>query len=78
MTAPHHPCKIYIGNLPNTIKESDLTDRFRECGRIESIDIKNNFAFVVSQIQLEQQYKQQHQLIIIVIIKEKANCCCIR
>ena len=42
--------RIYVGNLPNDIREKDLEDIFDKYGRIKFIDIKNRrgppFAFV--------------------------------
>jgi len=43
--------RIYVGNLPTDIKESELDDLFYKYGRIKDIDIKNPlrppaFAFV--------------------------------
>lgn len=43
--------RVYVGNLPTDIKESELDDLFYKYGRIRDIDIKNParppaFAFV--------------------------------
>lgn len=31
--------KLYVGNLPFTITEQDLTDTFGECGTVDSVKI---------------------------------------
>ena len=43
--------RIYVGNLPNDVREKDLEDLFYKYGRISEIELKNRhglvpFAFV--------------------------------
>lgn len=42
------PTKLYIGNLPDNCKRSELTELFEKFGEIEKCDVLRNFAFVVS------------------------------
>ena len=42
------PTKLYVGNLPDNCKRSELTELFEKYGKIEKCDILRNFAFVVS------------------------------
>eukprot|EP00002_Diphylleia_rotans_P011548 TRINITY_DN227_c0_g1_i3.p1 TRINITY_DN227_c0_g1~~TRINITY_DN227_c0_g1_i3.p1 ORF type:complete len:192 (+),score=44.60 TRINITY_DN227_c0_g1_i3:57-632(+) len=38
--------RVYVGHLPSDIRESELRDLFRRCGRIRRVDIKNGYAFL--------------------------------
>lgn len=48
----NNDCRIYVGNLPNDIRERDLEEIFYKYGHIADIDLKNRrgagppFAFV--------------------------------
>jgi len=45
-------CKIYVGNLPDDVRSSDVEDVFYKYGRLRNVDIKDGggrgppFAFV--------------------------------
>ena len=42
--------RVYVGNLPNDVREKDLEDLFDKYGRVKYVDIKSRrgppFAFV--------------------------------
>ncbi len=40
--------RIYVGNIPSSMRERDVDDICSRYGRIERIDIKNGFCMFVS------------------------------
>ena len=40
--------RVFLGRLPDRIRESDIERFFKGYGRIRDINVKKNFAFVVS------------------------------
>ncbi len=40
--------KVYVGNLPETVRKSDLQEKFEAYGKVVECDIVTNYAFVVS------------------------------
>lgn len=45
------PTKLYVGNLPEDCKRSELSALFEKYGKLEKCDVLRSFAFVVSEIQ---------------------------
>ena len=45
---PSIPTKIYVGNLPETCRRTDLLETFEKFGKVVECDIVKNYAFVVS------------------------------
>ncbi len=41
------PTKLFIGNLPQTVRKADLQQVFEGFGQVVECDIVKNFAFVV-------------------------------
>ena len=39
---------VFVGNLSSRTRERDLDDLFRKYGRVERLELKSTFAFVVS------------------------------
>ena len=44
------PTKLYVGNLPEDCKRSELSALFEKYGKLEKCDVLRSFAFVVSQL----------------------------
>ena len=42
------PTKLYVGNLPEDCKRSELSALFEKYGKLEKCDVLRSFAFVVS------------------------------
>ena len=40
--------KLYVGNLPETVRKADLQQAFEKYGKVLECDIVMNYAFVVS------------------------------
>lgn len=40
--------KIYVGKIPKDSKSSDLEDAFSKYGKINNVEMKNGFAFIVT------------------------------
>ena len=41
------PTKLYVGNLPETVRKADLQQMFEGFGKVLECDIVLNYAFVV-------------------------------
>jgi RNA recognition motif-containing protein len=41
-------CRVFLGRLPYRIRESEIERFFKNYGRINDINVKTGFAFVVS------------------------------
>jgi RNA recognition motif-containing protein len=40
--------KIFVGKIPKESKSSDLEDAFTKFGKINNVEMRNGFAFVVT------------------------------
>ncbi|ETO27502.1 hypothetical protein RFI_09626 [Reticulomyxa filosa] len=46
MSVVKNPQKVYVGNLPRDVTESQIEKLFREVGKVIGFEFKGDFAFV--------------------------------